>query len=159
MCDCMFNELEATTLHFQIGALFLRACSTVRAAVAHPNKACTPGLASGGMLQRIWMLGASPRMANESPHHLLTCWFCASVCCVRNVTQALLCCSQRGPALFLFCFVFLPVPWLARLMADAGVNDQAGWRELSDSLSWTAYSMRALSGCPHWLAEHHQREA
>lgn len=29
MCYYMFNELEATTLHFQMGALFVRACSTV----------------------------------------------------------------------------------------------------------------------------------
>lgn len=47
------------------------------------NKAGTPRLAMSGMLQRIWMLGTSPRMANEclfqwgvfGGYHLLTRWF------------------------------------------------------------------------------------
>lgn len=46
-----------------------------------------PRLALGGMLQRIWMLGTLPRVANECSlfwwgvYHLLTCWF-VQVCVV-----------------------------------------------------------------------------
>lgn len=57
------------------------------------NKVGTPMLAMGGMLQRIWMLGTLPRMANQCPpcctereggaagDHLLTRWF-VQVCVV-----------------------------------------------------------------------------
>lgn len=86
MCICMFDELEATTLHFGVGVV----CEGMPPRLSSSctaNKAGTPRLALGGMLQRIWMLGTLPRVANECSlfwwgvYHLLTCWF-VQVCVV-----------------------------------------------------------------------------
>lgn len=47
--------------------MFLRAMLPLSGSSCTANKVGTPMLAMGGMLQRIWMLGTLPRMANQCP--------------------------------------------------------------------------------------------
>lgn len=84
ICICMFNEFEATALHFEVRVV----CEgKPLEQQLYGQQSRHPRLALGGMLQRIWMLGPLPRMANECPlfwwgvYHLLTCWF-VQVCVV-----------------------------------------------------------------------------
>lgn len=66
MCICMFNELELTTLNFGVGVV-CEGKPPCLSSSCTANKAGTPRLATGGVLQRIWMLGTLPGMANECP--------------------------------------------------------------------------------------------
>lgn len=79
-----FNEWELTTLNFGVGVV-CDGMSPHLSSICTANKAGTPRLATGGVFQRIWMLGSLPGTTNEcclfwggvgwdGGCHLLTCW-------------------------------------------------------------------------------------
>lgn len=77
------------------------------------NKAGTPLLALGGILQRIWALGPLPRMTNECPLFwwrvipLVDLLVCASVCCVSSVTQFSLPANKEASLVFVLLVLLL----------------------------------------------------
>lgn len=119
----IFNEWDVTALNPGTGAVCESMPPRLNSSSCTADKVGAPRLATGGMLQRIWMLGSVPRMANEwslfcmgrewgGAMPLVDLLFCANVCCVRTklwwFLQLLTKRSHSllvGPELSLFVFV------------------------------------------------------
>lgn len=122
-----------------------------------------PRLATGGMLQRIWMLGTLPGMANECPP-VLGGGGVVQMCVVWVMLHRSLAANKEAFTFFCFAGRFCcPNCCLRRWSyVDVGVNEAS----LLTGAEWlTLCSEAVIPGrrtgvvCPYWLAEQHQHEA